>query len=113
MSPKPPPEVKAEADAITILAHERRASFERVLRELSTWTNDDIEWLAGELTAGNIAPPVVDSDAETCIACGTPTSGRYEGNPMCDGCRPEDDEAEGNDDDEEAASDEPVGGEDD
>ncbi len=106
MSPKSPPEVKAEADAITILAHERRASFDRVLRELSSWTNDDVEWLAGELAAGNISPPIADGAEQPCIACGTLTLHWFEGAPMCEGCRPDDggDHDDG-DDGEEAASD--------
>jgi hypothetical protein len=94
-----------EPDALTLIAWERQKRFDRVLVQIGTWTNEDLDWFVGELEAGNIAPPVADGDEEACTVCGVLTVARFEGAPMCEGCRPDEDNDRDDGDGEEAASD--------
>lgn len=102
-------EKSAEVTALEIIMIERKQRFDLVMLQIGAWTNDDLDWLIGELEAGNIAPPIADV-GPPCEGCGVPTQSMVDGHPMCEACRPDDggdvvDEDDGGEADEEAASD--------
>lgn len=115
------------ADTMAAYAH-RRAIYDRLLRAVMPWDDVHLEWLCGQLEAGNITPPVDEGcpgpgachgtqgwcdscgdvagvcdddgcEVHHCTGCGMITAERIDGVPWCPDCR-----VENVGDDEEAAS---------